>query len=261
MMQDYFMRGVITLLAAGALGVLFARQVAHWTDWYTSTVRFLAYSALAVGIVGLAILGSVMAAVKLLAVALVVCPIMAWVDAVCERKEAELADEKAQKFFGDETPRHRRAPDRSALGPPPRTPAEAPAPEPLEVPPPPVDVPDSVARMYASKECPHCGRPFFPGTEFIECDQCRSWYHPACWQGVGGCVVGECPGAMANLSPAARKRGLRASHNLGVCPYCQTPVSASAESVRCPGCDSPYHKDCWQENSGCAVYGCSARTR
>lgn len=42
-----------------------------------------------------------------------------------------------------------------------------------------------------------------------------------------------------------------------VCSYCQTPVKNSEELFLCPSCNSPYHKDCWLENSGCAVYGCN----
>ena len=42
-----------------------------------------------------------------------------------------------------------------------------------------------------------------------------------------------------------------------VCSYCQTPVKNADELFFCPSCNSPYHKDCWFENNGCAVYGCN----
>ncbi|MBS1495026.1 MAG: hypothetical protein JST55_16080 [Bacteroidetes bacterium] len=42
-----------------------------------------------------------------------------------------------------------------------------------------------------------------------------------------------------------------------VCSYCQTPVKNAEELFFCPSCNSPYHKDCWKENNGCAVYGCN----
>ena len=42
-----------------------------------------------------------------------------------------------------------------------------------------------------------------------------------------------------------------------VCSYCQTPVKNAEELFYCPSCNSPYHKDCWFENNGCAVYGCN----
>lgn len=44
-----------------------------------------------------------------------------------------------------------------------------------------------------------------------------------------------------------------------VCSYCQTPVKNADELFLCPSCNSPYHKDCWFENNGCAVYGCNQK--
>jgi hypothetical protein len=38
------------------------------------------------------------------------------------------------------------------------------------------------------------------------------------------------------------------------CPYCRT--QASTPKV-CPSCGTPHHHECWQENKGCTVYGCS----
>lgn len=61
-----------------------------------------------------------------------------------------------------------------------------------------------------------------------------------------------------------------------VCPYCRMPVEfapemATAENstaepstaplsnaIRCPVCHTPHHQDCWDENGGCTVFGCSA---
>ncbi len=40
------------------------------------------------------------------------------------------------------------------------------------------------------------------------------------------------------------------------CTYCQSPIKNSSELYVCPKCTSYYHKDCWIENEGCAVYGC-----
>ena len=40
------------------------------------------------------------------------------------------------------------------------------------------------------------------------------------------------------------------------CTYCQSPIKNSSELYICPKCSSYYHKDCWIENEGCAVYGC-----
>jgi TM2 domain-containing membrane protein YozV len=44
-----------------------------------------------------------------------------------------------------------------------------------------------------------------------------------------------------------------------VCPYCRCPLDAAAgEQLECPGCGTPHHQDCYSENGGCTVFGCSA---
>ncbi|MDR1642351.1 MAG: hypothetical protein LBT59_21890, partial [Clostridiales bacterium] len=42
-----------------------------------------------------------------------------------------------------------------------------------------------------------------------------------------------------------------------VCPFCKTAIDAYEEAVACPACGIPHHKDCWEENGGCATFGCS----
>jgi hypothetical protein len=42
-----------------------------------------------------------------------------------------------------------------------------------------------------------------------------------------------------------------------ICPFCRVPVEAAEAQTRCPDCGGAYHEDCWQENGGCGVYGCS----
>ncbi len=42
-----------------------------------------------------------------------------------------------------------------------------------------------------------------------------------------------------------------------LCAICQSPMEAGEEVTQCPGCQARYHTQCWQENQGCAVYGCS----
>jgi len=46
-----------------------------------------------------------------------------------------------------------------------------------------------------------------------------------------------------------------ASSNL--CAICQSPLVEGAPVTSCPECHAQYHPECWQENGGCAVYGCS----
>lgn len=40
------------------------------------------------------------------------------------------------------------------------------------------------------------------------------------------------------------------------CPICQTKVAAGEPVVECPECRTEHHADCWEENGGCAIYGC-----
>ena len=44
-----------------------------------------------------------------------------------------------------------------------------------------------------------------------------------------------------------------------VCPYCRGPIEAGTEQQKvCEGCGTPHHVDCYEENGGCTVFGCSA---
>ena len=41
-----------------------------------------------------------------------------------------------------------------------------------------------------------------------------------------------------------------------ICPYCKKVIEAP-DIPECPACTTPHHLECWVENRGCAVYGCS----
>jgi hypothetical protein len=41
------------------------------------------------------------------------------------------------------------------------------------------------------------------------------------------------------------------------CAICQTLIARGEPVGACPGCEAPYHADCWQENGGCGSYGCA----
>ncbi len=44
-----------------------------------------------------------------------------------------------------------------------------------------------------------------------------------------------------------------------VCPYCRGPIEPEAgDQLVCQGCGTPHHADCYAENGGCTVFGCSA---
>lgn len=40
------------------------------------------------------------------------------------------------------------------------------------------------------------------------------------------------------------------------CAICQIGLEPGHAITVCPGCKSEYHQGCWQENRGCATYGC-----
>lgn len=43
-----------------------------------------------------------------------------------------------------------------------------------------------------------------------------------------------------------------------VCPYCRTEIGEGEnERLDCPGCATPHHPECFAENGGCTVFGCS----
>jgi len=43
-----------------------------------------------------------------------------------------------------------------------------------------------------------------------------------------------------------------------VCPYCRTEIGeGESERLDCPGCATPHHPECFAENGGCTVFGCS----
>ena len=41
------------------------------------------------------------------------------------------------------------------------------------------------------------------------------------------------------------------------CPYCKANAGCETELVRCSGCRTQYHRECWSENRGCSVFGCN----
>jgi len=41
------------------------------------------------------------------------------------------------------------------------------------------------------------------------------------------------------------------------CAICQCPMVSGEAVTDCPSCHAAYHAECWTENKGCAVYGCS----
>ena len=42
------------------------------------------------------------------------------------------------------------------------------------------------------------------------------------------------------------------------CPYCRFPLKEGGAIATCPACNAVHHADCYAENGGCAVAGCTA---
>lgn len=41
------------------------------------------------------------------------------------------------------------------------------------------------------------------------------------------------------------------------CPYCRAPIALDEPVTDCEGCGTRHHTDCYQENGGCTIFGCS----
>jgi TM2 domain-containing membrane protein YozV len=42
-----------------------------------------------------------------------------------------------------------------------------------------------------------------------------------------------------------------------ICPYCRTVMEEGGEVIACSGCHMEHHRDCFEENGGCTVFGCA----
>jgi TM2 domain-containing membrane protein YozV len=42
-----------------------------------------------------------------------------------------------------------------------------------------------------------------------------------------------------------------------VCPYCRAQIGGEDPSLACEGCGTWHHADCYAENGGCTIFGCS----
>lgn len=63
--------------------------------------------------------------------------------------------------------------------------------------------------------------------------------------------------------PAKTHVYLANSDNIGIemelnrkCPICHQNIKYVDDAIFCPNCNTPHHKECWEANHGCAIYGC-----
>jgi predicted RNA-binding Zn-ribbon protein involved in translation (DUF1610 family) len=88
--------------------------------------------------------------------------------------------------------------------------------------------------------CPHCSQPL----EAAEESAGSKFACPKCGQDA------EVPAPAVATAPASGASD-------PVCSICLSPIAESDSKNACPSCNAAYHSECWTENAGCAVYGCS----
>jgi hypothetical protein len=50
---------------------------------------------------------------------------------------------------------------------------------------------------------------------------------------------------------------MKAEMKAEVCPYCRTKIGEEDGPIVCEGCGTAHHADCYAENEGCTIFGCS----
>lgn len=87
--------------------------------------------------------------------------------------------------------------------------------------------------------CSSCGREFIASdassASGTACPDCQQWSRQATTP-------------VRPKATAVRER---------LCGICLSPIQGDAATTACPACNAVYHEECWQDNKGCAVYGCS----
>jgi phage FluMu protein Com len=95
--------------------------------------------------------------------------------------------------------------------------------------------------------CTHCEQPLEIAEEAaglaVKCPRCQTEL--------------RVPAGMAAAVSATASAPLPATGSSSICAICLSPVSQGEAKAACPDCSAAYHAECWEENRGCAVYGCS----
>ena len=50
---------------------------------------------------------------------------------------------------------------------------------------------------------------------------------------------------------------MKADIKAEICPYCRTQIGVEDGPIICEGCGTAHHSDCYAENGGCTIFGCS----
>jgi predicted RNA-binding Zn-ribbon protein involved in translation (DUF1610 family) len=92
--------------------------------------------------------------------------------------------------------------------------------------------------------CPHCSQ----SLEAPEEASGSAFACPSCQQQIEVPMPAAVPAQSAASPPAPSGP---------VCAICLSTITDTDAKTSCPSCSATYHAECWNENGGCAVYGCS----
>jgi Prokaryotic RING finger family 1 len=53
-----------------------------------------------------------------------------------------------------------------------------------------------------------------------------------------------------------RAAAIHFSLNSVQCPFCRSQAEKMSSLIVCSDCNTFYHRECWQQNNGCSVFGC-----
>jgi hypothetical protein len=104
--------------------------------------------------------------------------------------------------------------------------------------------------------CPNCGKSYAAPAEqaglSAQCRNCRQTF-----------AIEPRPKNAATAQTEARSGGTKDNETVGaavttglLCPICQSPTGTQEETVQCPTCQTVHHRECWDYNKGCGLYGC-----
>jgi hypothetical protein len=89
------------------------------------------------------------------------------------------------------------------------------------------------------------------GSETIE-------FCPKCGAQATGKNIDDITDAGSSVKPVADESFAPSTDVSCLCPVCCYRFMPPDESVDCPDCKTKYHKECWEDNKGCATYGCKS---
>ena len=92
-----------------------------------------------------------------------------------------------------------------------------------------------------SPACPRCG----------SISPANSMFCSSCGAQLAGAAPGMTPGAPLRLIGTRETAGR-------TCPYCRFPLKEGGAAIECGACHAIHHQECFTENGGCAVAGCTA---